>query len=87
MTAVHVYVVLVEDRHSDPGVEVFWDKAAAIRWARGFVEDSLRHPEDLEIVELNNAMIRDGWQWHARYSSEGDCVTVLCRALHQEGLE
>lgn len=83
----HVYVVLTQDRHCDPDVEVFWDKSAAIRWARGFVEENVRHPEDVQIVELSNAMIGCGWQWHARYSDEGDCVTVMCRAMRQEGLE
>lgn len=78
---VYLFTVLVQDRHSDPDVEVFVEKDDAIRRARVLVEEGARHPEDVEVEELNPAMVREGWVWFCRYSREGDSVTVMARQL------
>jgi hypothetical protein len=78
---VYLFVVMVEDRHADPDVEVFVEKDDAIRRARALAEEGARHPGAIEVSELNNAMVNDGWVWHCRYSGEGDWVTVMARQL------
>jgi hypothetical protein len=72
---------MIEDRHADPEVEVFVERDDAIRRARALVEENNHYPQDIEVVDLNNAMINAGWVWYCRYSNEGDCVTVMARQL------
>lgn len=79
---VYLFLVMIEDRHTDTDVEVFCEKDDAIRRARVLVEENARHPPAIEVVELNNAMRNAGWVWHCRYSNEGDYVTVLARQLN-----
>lgn len=78
---VYLFTVLVQDRHSDPDVEVFVEKDDAIMRARVLVEEGNRHPEDIEVCELTQAMINEGWVWSCQYSREGDQVTVMARQL------
>ena len=76
----NVYVVIIEDRHADVDAEVFEDDNIAVKRAKALAKDYCRFPEDYE-ERLNDAMIKDGWLFHAQYSCEGDHVKVLAREL------
>ena len=65
-----VYVVVLEDRHIDIQVEVFKDRGEAIAEAKRQAKDGCRYGEDYK--EHNY----DGWEFHADFSCEGDCVFV-----------
>lgn len=73
-----VFVVLHEDRHTDAEPYVFLIESEAITKARQLCDEYARDKEDIE-EELTDAMIKEGWVYHARYSCEGDCVTVMKR--------
>jgi hypothetical protein len=70
-----VFIVLIEDRHSDPSVEVFRDVTAAIDRAKAVVREYARYPEDIE-EGLNGAMERAGWLYYGKFSCENDSVRV-----------
>ena len=76
-----VYVVIIEDRHSDTDVVVFSSEYEAVEYATGTAKKYCRHPEYFK-ESLNDAMIKSGWKYHATYSCEGDNVRVLERELH-----
>lgn len=69
-----VYVALWADRHTDPTATVFATAEAAIAWARTTSREYDRHGELDET--LTEAMRRDGWLYHSRYSCEGDRIWV-----------
>ena len=71
-----VYVVMINDRHSDPGAEVFTRPGDAIAYAKKAAKEYGRHPDDYEETEI------PGWLFHATYSVEGDSVWVLEKTLH-----
>ena len=64
-----VFLVILENRHTDVQVEVFSDEAKAVERAKAIVEDYDYEPEepDEEI---------DGWIFNATLSPEGDAVRV-----------
>ena len=81
MTA-DVYVVLIQDRHTDPEVEVFANPVDAIDYAEKEVREGAgKFPEDIEILELTPGMLADGWVFAGIYSCEGDSVTVMKRQV------
>ena len=62
-TTTTVYIVVIEDRHTDVRVEAFATREAAVRRARAVqVAYGFDDP--------------DGWPYYARLSNEGDCVRV-----------
>lgn len=70
-----VYAVLLQDRHSDPEVSVYADKQTAIDDARMMAKKYDRHSDYKERQIAR-------WVFHAEYSCEGDCVTVMeCEVL------
>lgn len=70
-----VYTILLQDRHCDPKITVYADRQQAIDKARSIAKEYDRHGEYEEM------QIAD-WVFHATYSCEGDCVTVLeCEVL------
>jgi hypothetical protein len=72
-----VYVVLIQDRHADPDVEVFADPVDAIEYAEKEVRDGARgNIDDIEYYEITDSMRRDGCLMFATYSCEGDSVRV-----------
>ncbi len=76
-----VYVVVVNDRHADPEIKLFKDEQKALGYAEQAVQDTARHPEDIERDELNDFMKRDGWIYYVRYSCEGDYIVVYEREV------
>ena len=71
-----VYVVMINDRHSDPGAEVFTYPGDAIVYAKRIAKEYGSHPDDYEEQDIQ------GWLFYARYSVEGDSVWVIEKALH-----
>jgi hypothetical protein len=70
-----IWVVLIEDRHSDVEALPFSSEERAAEYARSQVDAT-----DLP-AELNDAMRRDGWVLYLPYGSEGDCVRVVRRTM------
>ncbi len=70
-TKVLVYVVMLEDRHTDVDVELFKDKSKAIERAREIAKD-YDHPRD---------KICNGCILYIRLNGEGDSVSVMTREL------
>jgi hypothetical protein len=70
-----IYVVLVNDRHVDPDVQLFTDKAAANEFAEAELADLARHPESIELYGDS-----DG-DWSATWNEEGDYIRVFRRTL------
>lgn len=65
-----VYVVLIEDRHADAGVEVFASETAAVEHARAFAKKYALRPEDYQEKRIAD------WVFYASYSCESDSVRV-----------
>ena len=70
-----VFVVMIEDRHCDPTVEVFSTEDAAINYAKAVVDKYSRDKSDI-VESLTDNIKRAGWLYHATYSCEGDSVRV-----------
>jgi hypothetical protein len=70
-----IWIVLIEDRHTDVEVLPFTSAEAAADAARSSV------PDDAQDGELNDAMRRDGWVLYLPYGPEGDFVRVIRRTL------
>jgi len=68
-----VYVVMVNDRHSDPQAIPFLDRGNAISHARSLARNySAEHPEDFKEDENH-----DTWEYYVEYSCEGDRIWVV----------
>jgi hypothetical protein len=65
----NVYLVILEDRHTDVQVEVFVTKGAAVGRAKQIVEEY-----DYTPTEPDKPV--EGWPFHATLSGEGDRVCV-----------
>ncbi len=72
-----VYVVMVCDRHTDPGAHVFTTPEKAIDYARAEVEELAHFPDAIN----ERPSPPDGWLYLATYSDEGDSVWVLEKEL------
>ena len=70
-----MFVVIWEDRHSDTEVYAFSKKSSAIKWAKRWAREADRHKELDET--MSDDMIRGGWLYYGRYSSEGDNLRVV----------
>lgn len=75
-----IYIVIIEDRHTDVDVIPYEDPDFAVEWAKREVRDRNSDPEDLD-EELNDEMIHDGWLYYGCYSTEGDSIRVVKREL------
>lgn len=75
-----LYLVMVEDRHTDPAAFVFSTPEAAI-------EDAKRRAREYAYnqADIDESNPPDGWLYRARYSVEGDCVWVVERTLNDPG--
>ncbi len=73
-----IWIVLVQDRHSDVDARPFSSEERAIEYARSQVDDT-DLPDD-----LNDAMRADGWVLYVPYGTEGDCVRVVKRTMDGE---
>jgi hypothetical protein len=74
-----MYVVLIEDRHSEPDAQLFSYEYTAVQFAR----QAAAHDGDAEVTEypITEAMRQQGWLYYATWSDEGDCVRVMYREL------
>lgn len=70
-----IYNVLINDRHTDPEIHSFTDRATAIKFAEDTVLEYCQYPEDLELMTAEQLQ-PDNWVYYARYSCEGDYVRV-----------
>lgn len=78
-----VYIVMLQDRHIAPVVEVWADKDKAIADAREIAKDEASLYEHRYVEEeLTPMMKRSGWLYYACFSSEGDSVHVQEVELH-----
>lgn len=82
----NVYVLVVEDRHADTGIELFTNYDAALEQAFREIPDNWQHEGDEDDPELGNqtltdGMEADGWLFYFRYSCEGDHVRIMLRVL------
>lgn len=68
-----IYVIIIEDRHTDVEVLAYTRLEAAIREAKKQATDLCRFPEDYE----ENDTGAPGWKFYARYSCEGGSVHVV----------
>lgn len=68
-----IFVIIVQDRHSDVDVEVWLDRDKAVMRARNLAHEYCRHPEDYSEMQPLPA----DWVFHATYSCEDDCIWVL----------
>jgi len=66
-----IYLVIIEDRHTDVDVIPFLDEKMAVDYAKAAALAYCHDPEDFEEEDI------EGWLYYARYSSEGDCVRVI----------
>lgn len=71
-----VYVVMINDRHTDPEPEVFLNRDEAIEFAQKYVREYGR-PGDVEVHDPPPM----GWLFYGTYSVEADCVWVLEKTL------
>ena len=76
-----VYVILLEDRHIDPVVEVWADKDAAIERARSMAQEACRFPDDYGEEQIAD------WIFYARYSCENDRVRVTEHEIQRAASE
>jgi hypothetical protein len=77
-----VWVVLVEDRHTDVDALPFSTEEGALAEARAQVIANARHPEDIDWdAGLTQGMIGAGWVLYVPYSCESDTVRVVKREL------
>lgn len=75
-----VYVVIIDDRHTDTDVAVFSTAEKAIAFAKAEVFNLASHPEDIEEEEVKE------WLYCVRYSGEGDSIWVVERVIDVEEL-
>lgn len=68
-----IYLVIVEDRHTDTMVYPFTDMEKAISEARRIAHDYCRHPDYYQEYDYGKD---DGWVFYAKYG-ESDCVRVV----------
>ena len=65
-----IYIVIIEDRHTDVVVLAYKNKEEAIEAGKKMAKDYCGREEDYEEHQI------EGWLFHAKYSCEGDSVTV-----------
>jgi len=70
-----VFVVIIEDRHSDVDVEIWTEREAAIARARELAKEYCRHPEDYKEEQIAD------WLFYAKYSCEDDSCRVVERKV------
>jgi len=72
-----IAVVIWEDRHCDTTVDAFVDTDEAVAWAKERAKEYCRYDEDLQEIEITQAMKQDGWVYAVDYSCENDGLTVV----------
>ena len=71
-----IYVVIIEDRHTDTEVRLFSTSKKAIAFAEDYLANQGDggdvHPEDARMSA--ERLKAAGWLFYGCYSTEGDCV-------------
>lgn len=76
-----VYIVIIEDRHSDVEVRAFKTAPEAMACAYDLA-CKYKHKDEPPIRnELTSDMIQAKWLAYYKYSCEGDCTRVVCQVL------
>lgn len=79
-----IYVVIVQDRHTNTQAHLFREKEVAIQYAH-IIADDYDYPEEEaegnEDVMDATSLEEAGWLFYRALSSEGDCVWVLPRTV------
>ena len=70
-----------EDRHADAEVRTFSDRCTAICVARRLAKEYCTYEECYQEHDCSDY---EGWVFHAGYSTEGDCVTVIKTTLNED---
>lgn len=74
-----IYVVIVNDRHTDPEPHLFSTRELAIENARLQAVANARMPKDIE----EEAEPPGDWLFLATYSVEGDSVWVVAKEVDE----
>ncbi len=69
-----IYIVIIEDRHTDVTVHPFTTSETAISEAKRIAKEYCRYEEDYEEHDYGKD---DGWLFYAQYSCESDHVRVV----------
>lgn len=72
-----LYIAICNDRHIDTIVRVFDTLETAIIFAKKFMTDNARFPEDVQEIVV------EGCLYYAQYSCEGDSVKVEKSILNE----
>lgn len=72
-----VFVVMVNDRHSDPEPFVFTTEEDAVDFARARAREYAYDQSDIDESPA------DGWLYRATYSVEGDSVWVISKGIDE----
>jgi hypothetical protein len=76
-----LFVVLAEERHSEPDAEVWADQVDAVKRAASIAHGYARDADDVEVHDLTQPMLDQGWVAYLSWGSESDCVRVLRRPV------
>lgn len=74
-----VWIVLIEDRHSDVEALPFSSEERAVEYARVMGERS----DGAQSAELTPGMRQDGWVLYVPYGTEGDDIRVVKRTMDE----
>ena len=75
-----IYLVIIEDRHSDLEVKPFICEHAAIKTAKELAKEYCYDSDDYKEI---NCDINDNWLFCVNYSCEGDSVRVVKSELNE----
>ncbi len=78
-----IYIVLIEDHHSDVEVIPFASRKKALYYAEKYVKSNMDEDDEYEEYPLNKSMIDCNWIYHNSYGCESDYVTVIEKELHE----
>lgn len=76
-----MYLVLIEDRHVDPDIQVFTTLNRALCEAQDAATFMTNYPDRIEYGEPVGECDGDATHWWIRVSEEGDYVTVISREV------
>lgn len=76
-----IYIVIVEDRHTDVMTYPFKDKEKAISEAKRIAKKYCKYKEDYKEHDYGQD---SGWLFYAEYSCESDSVHVVTSQLDNE---
>lgn len=77
-----VFVVVINERHSDTDVELFVSAQAAVIYARKLVREYAHpdYPGDVDET-LSESMRKSDWLYYGKWSGEGEHIFVVEREI------